>query len=281
MLTPLGQSMSRGGHRERAKIPLRARVSPHLSAAHDRGYHHEVDLEVHAGSWPEAVLHVLAHVEAPGVPASLHSPWYVRFAEAALGPASQRTLAEDAQVLARLAGDHHTLSQLQQVAWSSSELTDTARELLRCAALLEADAIWRLPPPGCDLASLEVALQGLIACAPALAEARITLLRPMTTHGRVRKNAIWLGVPGHGVTQEHVIMQAAHEATVTEVAKVSALPEREVEAVALVLLASRCASGHAELHRAWRATWQVRAEHLDADRLPRAARVVLDARLQS
>jgi hypothetical protein len=245
-------------------------------------------------------------------PASLHSPWYVSFAEDLLGPADQRPLGQDVAVLRVLMRDHEALAAVQGLAflWRDSaealacselelaaltahdvlcpvllaqlNVRAYALESLRSAALLEAEVYATLPPPRVDTRALDEALVALSRCAPTLASARVTALRPLTRHGRVLGSTIFVGVPGAGVSLQHVAMQAAHEATVAEVlSHASALPERQVEAVALVLLAERCAgSVHAESHRAWCGQWQVREEHLDGARLSPTQRALRDACLR-
>src|SRR5690606_32191845 len=160
-----------------------------------------VRIELRAPSWAECVFHVLAHVELSGLPSSLFSPWYVRFAEATLGPASRRPLGEDVVALSACLRDHTTLATVQNLAflWKESEgaltcaatelgelrdvqVTDVrllaslrahagAVELVRCAALLEADACARLPVTRPDAVSFQAALSALVPHAPELAHA--------------------------------------------------------------------------------------------------------------
>ena len=262
--------------------------------------------------WAEVVFHVLAHVPARDLPSSLHSAWYVSFAEALLGPAAQRPLGQDVAVLRVLMRDHRALAAVQGLAFlwrdSSEALACSEREMaaltahdvvcprllaqlnvhayaleaLRGAALLEAEVYVTLPPPALDTRALDEALVALTACAPTLASARVTALRPLTRHGRVLRSSIFVGVPGAGVSLQHVAMQAAHEATVAEVlSHATALPERQVEEVALSVLAERCArTPHAAAHRAWCAQWQVREEHLDGARLSPTQRALRDTCLR-
>lgn len=271
-----------------------------------------MQIEERAPSWAECVFHVLAHVDRSGLPSSLFSPWYVRFVEASLGPASGRPLGADAAALSACLADHASLAFVQGLAWLWRDSADAwtygtcalgelqahqvadaellaslstqaqAVELLRCAALLEADGCARLPPSRPDTQAFEGLLSALIPHAPALAHAEVTFVRPLTAHGRVRGKAIWVGVPGEGVTPEHAALQAAHEATVREVRlEAPALPERSVEAVALVLLHERIAgSPFAAPHRRWCAQWGVRDDHLARRRLSPEQCAVLERCLE-
>lgn len=264
-------------------------------------------------SWAEAVFHVLAHLPAHGLPSSLYAPWYVELAESELGAASQRLLAEDVAVLGALLRDHDALVAAQNVAWlwreSTKALAFAERELpsltdadvddaqvlalvhvrayavegLRSAALLEAPSLARLSAPELDVAALVDALITLLPRAPALAHCSITPLRPLTRHGRTRGRNIFVGVPGAGVSLEHVAMQAAYEATLGEVLSLEApLAPRRARAVSLILLNVRCADSEAaESYRAWCHSSQVAADSLDRGQLSRAESAVLDVCLRS
>jgi hypothetical protein len=258
-------------------------------------------------SWAELVFHVLAHVPAAGVPSSVYSPWYVQFAAEHLGASSERALGRDVAVLGRLFPDHRRLCGVQGLAWLWRDVTEAlacaerelselragdlaehelllasmpethALELLRCACLLEAEAFARLPVPTFDHAAFDAALARLVPHAPALKQLCIKPLRSLTCHGRLRGEDLWIGVPDCGVTLEMAAMQAAHEASVREVrVRRPTLPERELEAVALVLLSERITgSPHAVAHRAWCRAHQVRAEHLDRNQLSPTQRDLL------
>lgn len=234
-------------------------------------------------AYAELVFHVLAHVRVDA-PASLYDPIWVSLAERQLGPASARTLAEDAGALGVLAPDHAALAGAQLVAWLFRDLERAsacaarpleelgasdveapellaplvraghAAELLRLAAELETPFFRRLPEPAVDHASVEAALDTVARAAPELARCTIALLRPLRMRGRVRGDRIWVGVPDaeRGPSPEHVAWQAAHEATVREVGARPGIAERRVEQMAVVLLAA-----HAErtderaTHRRW------------------------------
>lgn len=247
-----------------------------------------------APCWAEALFHVLAHVPAGALPSSLHAPSYVRFAADALGPPSARSLGEDVLALSAIARDHARYASLQALAWlwdglpralacaerdldalSPAEVdapelldrlrSDPATELLRCAVLLESQWFLRLPRADCDRDALLAALAMLVPYAPRLAYARVSVLRPLTHHGRVYRDAIWVGLPSADVSLAHVAMQAAHEATVRELADAApSLGEREREAVALVLLHCRVHnSAQASAHRAWCEHWRITPPALD------------------
>ena len=266
-------------------------------------------LEPPMSAWTDVVFHVLAQLPGPRVPASLHSPWYAEFVAALLGPAQARQLGADLAALAAVARDHHTLVAMQQLAWlwrdpeqalacADRELSQlraedvaepallpsllrsaTAVELLRCAALLELEAYRRLPAPELDLPALSGALAALVPLASGLTTARITSLRPLTRHGRVRGASIFIGVPGAGVSLAHAAFQAAHEATVREVeAHGAPLAERRIESIALVLLATRAERARARgAHRSWCAEHGVRDVDLRRANLTVEERKILDA----
>lgn len=234
--------------------------------------------------WPELVLHVLAHLEATAhLPSSLYDPDYVQAARLQLGPIESRALGQDLTALAPQLVNHELLSQVQLLvrlhpslasaqgaaAFELCELDDPNEsdlgirdlllahcalpaELLRCATLLEAEAFLRWPLP--ELATIQARLdQGLPAfwsLAPRLRHSRVRPLRVLGYRGRVFSDEIWVGIPNanQGPSLAHVLCQAAHEATVLEVAERARfdrvrLTEREVEHVALALLARRARDG--------------------------------------
>jgi hypothetical protein len=130
-------------------------------------------------------------------------------------------------------------------------------EVLRAAAELELDAIEALGPVAID-ATLAAALAEVSPAAPALARCAVTLVRPLPRRGRALGTSILVGVPGvAGAKAWHVAWQAAHEATVLEVAAATWL---ETERRALALLRARArAAGLAEGHARWLATLDLRA----------------------
>lgn len=252
-----------------------------------------------ARPWADLVVHVLAHVQGLArFPSGLWNPAYVREVERRLGSASERTLAEDTQVLAQAVTDHEMLSRLHWLAClfrgldaargvATTDLSELSRaevdmpaalagvlqlgpiaEVLRAAALLEAEHWERLPLPQWDMSALEAHLLAATRLSPRLGSMVLHLSASLGLRGRVMGNEIWLGVPEADAepSVEHVAMQAAHEATVSEVAAlqreapVSAvgqheaepLREREVEHVALLLLSRRARrQGQSEAHARW------------------------------
>jgi hypothetical protein len=159
-----------------------------------------------------------------------------------------------------------------------------AAELLWCSALLELDVHAALPHPegDCDEESIKNALLRVEACAPRLAHSAVHLCRALTRHGRSFGADIYVGVPSVqlGVSAESVALQAAHEATVLEVAALaarsgSALSERDIEHVALVVLAERTRlHGWSSRYLSWSLQWNVPAAQLESASLPAAARSV-------
>ena len=229
--------------------------------------------------WAELVFHVLAHVRGTAhLPASVYDETYVSFVESHVGPAATRTLAEDAAALTAALPNHETLARGQLVArlfdsiesamsHAATDLEDlggaattlrlVARgaELLRCAALLEADTFATLPAATRDLVELNAALEVTQRVSPTLADHKLMLLRPLRLRGRLFHDEIWLGAPDAvlGPSAEHVAWQAAHEASVGEVACAAhRTAERGIEHIALVLMTERAAdAGLADAHAHW------------------------------
>jgi len=240
--------------------------------------------------WAELVFHVLAHVRGTSsLAASVFDPRYVRWAESALGPARDRTLATDAAALAQLAPSHESLARTQVLAWLFTSLERASAvavrpleeleaqevdapellaalltsaapvELLRCAAELEREAHARLPAIDVDFVGVERELSRVSSAAPGLSSTRIALVSSLGRRGRVMRGEIWVGAPCAEleVTASHVAWQAAHEATVREVADALRISdqrgsERGVEQAAVVVLAERSRSGGlAAEHETW------------------------------
>jgi hypothetical protein len=89
-------------------------------------------------------------------------------------------------------------------------------------------------------------LPGLYPVAPRLRSLPVRMLRVLGMRGRLWRDMICVGIPLESgePTLEHVLWQAAHEATVCEIAERAAreqrpLPEREVEQFSVALLARR------------------------------------------
>lgn len=240
--------------------------------------------------WPELVLHVLAHLEATAaLPSTLYSAVYVQAARSQLGPIEARALGMDVGVLSSQLTTHGELSRVQLLtrlhpclasalhlaAMPLAEfemgahcdllirdalLNDcpVAAELLRCAALLEASAFLRWPLP--DIVELQAGVSQLLpqywSIAPLLRTLPVHHLRVLGQRGRAWPDQIWIGIPdiNEGPSLSSILWQAAHEATVLEVAARARqapfqLSERAVEQIAVALMARRAktctsASGH-------------------------------------
>ncbi len=224
-------------------------------------------------SWAAAVFHVLAHVELGALPSSSYSERYVDWAAHQLGPADERELGSDAQLLAQLVQSHEHAARLQSLAWlfrdaeqalacaerSLSELLprdttgprwlNAARglgpeaEVLRCAVLLELPHWQRLTRPQPETEELEQHLTELTRAVPELREHRIEMLPALTVHGRVHSGQIWIGCPSAelGVSALQVAWQAAHEATVSMLGRQTGgrYSERELERQAVATLKAR------------------------------------------
>ena len=241
--------------------------------------------------WADRVFHVLAHARGTAaLAASLFDPRYTAWCEARLGPAGERALGEDADLLSRAVTTHAELARLSLLAWLVSEPAralslsgralaeiqdaevddarvlralagDPVAEILWCAVLLEEPWFRTLPDEPIDTTAAERALGELACAAPLLRQAKLSMLRSLCRRGRVREREIWVGMPiaELGVEPEHVAWQAAHEATVSELSeRALALPsperpsERELEHAAVVMLAERAAEqGLSERHSAW------------------------------
>jgi hypothetical protein len=234
----------------------------------------------------ELFFHVFAHVEGTGqLPASVHSSEYVAWARAQLGDPEQRTLGEDARLLAHAFPTHAALAEVQGLGrlfksleraeavgarplaeLAESEVDDARAlshlrglgapgELAFCAFMLELIHFVQLPAPPPPPPELMVLLSSLVPLAPVLAEARVGCVRSLHLRGRVWGNEIWVGHPGAQVapTLEHAAWQAAHEATVVAIAKRRPeLAEREVEAEAAAeLTRTAFAHGMQDAHRRW------------------------------
>lgn len=219
-----------------------------------------------ASDWLRLVFHVLAHVDVPAFPSTLHHDAYVRRARHYLGAPSERALGQDVGVLRGLARDHDTYSRLQLLAWlfadteqavqcagraldelSPSDVANpqllpplqqqgASAELLFCAALLEANAIQALPQLALARNELQDELEQVTLKVPHLAHYSIVHCDSLTVYGRVLGDRIWIGTPNPdlGVTAAQVARQAAHEATVREFSRRHPnAPEREIERRAL------------------------------------------------
>jgi hypothetical protein len=263
--------------------------------------------------WADLVFHVLSHAfETASFAASLCDRVYVEFAARHLGPASERSLEEDAAVLGRVLESHERLARVQLVArlftsveaaarHAAIDLADLARrgvvqadlvqalepiieaaELLRVACELEREAFLKLPESSFDSSALVSVLAEASAVAPALARCIVAAVRSLRLRGRAFPEEIWIGLPSIelGVSLDHVAWQACHEATVLELQAAAdpVIGERAVEHAALVLLAERAlAAGKQPEHRRWLAHFGKNALPLDRDALPDQARLLLES----
>ena len=234
----------------------------------------------------ELCFHVLAHIAGTRqLPASVHSAPYVEWASGLLGDPQQRTLGEDARLLAGAFPTHAALAEVQALARlfrsperalavgarPLSELSETdvddpaalARlrdlgapgELAFCAFTLELVYFLQLPaPPPAPLDLLQHLLD-LVPLAPGLAEARIGCVRSLHLRGRAWGSEIWVGHPDAEVapTLALAAWQAAHEATVVAVAtREPTLGERAIEAKAVAHLAQAARQhGMQSAHARW------------------------------
>jgi hypothetical protein len=268
-----------------------------------------------ARPFADLVFHVLAHVES-AVPASVYDPEYVAFAARHLGRADARSLSTDVAVLKAAAREHEAYARLQGLAWlfrdaeqasrvatrdlavlteqdvadaavlrSLSRVDPALLEVLRCAVELERPAHAKLPPLTLDREELGSRIHAVGAAAPRLGACRVALVRALGRRGRVLGEEIWVGAPwdGGGPTLAHLSWQAAHEATVLELATDSELSfsnDRALEAFAIVLLGLRARrTGLAREHELWFAHFHGRAGTVDAARLNAVERARLEALL--
>lgn len=237
----------------------------------------------------ELFFHVFAHVsQTSALPASVSSRRYVAWCQGLLGEVATRTLGEDARLLAREFPTHAALATVQPLAklhatlerlsgagarslaeLSAADVDDprallhlqrlgAAAELAFCALMLELPFFSTLPLPPPIPGPFRDRVASLIAVAPGLKQARIGCIRSLHLRGRAWGDEIWVGHPGAEIAPsvEHAAWQAAHEATVTAVARERpSLDERQVEAEAVERLTRSAAAtgeraGHAEWHRA-------------------------------
>lgn len=262
--------------------------------------------------WADLVFHVLAHAaETAGLAASLYDRWYVEFVANHVGPASARSLGDDAAVLGKVLTSHESLARVQLVSRlfrsieaasenATVDLRELARlgvaqaalvrslepvaeaaELLRVACELERVAYVLLPAISFESTALTLALEQLSPLAPRLGRCAVAVARSLRLRGRAFPDEIWVGVPGAelGVSVEHAAWQACHEATVLELRAAASeiIGEREVEHGAVVLLAERARSaGKAHEHLRWLAHFGLHVPPLDRARLPEAVRALVE-----
>ena len=147
---------------------------------------------------------------------------------------------------------------------------------MRCAAELERQYFEALPDIDVDWPALELALSNKIRVSPSLASTKVRVIPPLRLRGRVRGDEIWIGAPGtDGPSVSHVAWQAAHEATVAELALHASRPERTTERMAVALLAARARRvDQGAEHAEWLAHFAA-PPSVDIDTLePEEARVV-------
>jgi hypothetical protein len=245
-----------------------------------------------ASTWTESVFHVLAHVEAHGLAASCYNPTWITWASAELGPLEERALATDVAVIARTVTTHDELARVQALAWvfeaasdvervadreldtlgaedvASSEALTIARaagpnaEVVRAAAELELPRLAAIGRISRDsLEAIERALDEVAPAAPSLPRFEVVAARPLGLRGRALGSTIVVGVPGIGCPDPaHAAWQAAHEATVSEIASVRDVPFIELERKAIALLRSRArAAGLGDAHALWLSRLDLRA----------------------
>jgi hypothetical protein len=221
------------------------------------------------------VLHILAHLETTAhLPSSLYDPGYVALARRHLGDPAERALGADIEALsthlvshegliaiqpllrlhpslaAGLRGSQRSLLELDDDPGTNRAVRDAlvekaplCAELLRCAALLEAETFVRWPLPDLtDVARrIRDALPAFWGVSPQLRCLPIRTFLALGMRGRAWPDEIWVGIPVESgePSLEHVLWQAAHEATVLEVAQRTPLGERHIERLAVALMSQR------------------------------------------
>src|SRR5512145_905009 len=180
-------------------------------------------------SWAELVLHVLAHLETTAhLASSLYDPGYVALARRHLGDPAARALGEDLEALsthlvshegliaiqpllllhpslqAGLHGSRRSLAELDDDSGTNRAARDALleqapveAELLRCAALLEAETFVRWPLPDLTAVSRRIrdALPAFGWVAPRIRRLPIRTLRALGMRGRAWPDEIWVGIP--------------------------------------------------------------------------------------
>lgn len=280
--------------------------------AHKSTLMHEPNVTL-ASQWTDLVFHVLAHVAATAHrPSSIFDPHYIDFCKIQLGSPTERALAQDIAVLAQVLDTHERLAKAQVLAWLFLDLDQSARvasseiheldpgqvaspaalraicnlgfrvECLRAAAELEAEHYRKLPMPHVPSPRLEKGFSQLAVVAPRLGDTQVSVSRALCRRGRIFEGTIVVGCPDEqlGVSEHHVIWQAAHEATVLEVeqpAVEAGLDERAIEAAALVLMTERATRANlAEEHGLWLAHFGPHYPRPKRKRLSDLARAVID-----
>ncbi len=153
---------------------------------------------------------------------------------------------------------------------------DAAAELIHCAAALEAPHHAKLPAVCVDPTFAE-RLARLTVVAPQLGRLPVEHARSLRLRGRLFEACIWVGIPGAelpAVDPAFVAWQAAHEATVAELAP-RKLPFADHEHAAIALLAARAErAGLAHDHRAW--LGRLRAPSPELESLDAPLRAIVD-----
>lgn len=197
------------------------------------------------------------------------------------GPASTRSLGEDARTLARVAATHDELARLQLLAFlfdtkerahaaserdladlTAEEVTDAEAlrsanacgapaEIVRAATELELDVVASLPATANDDDAIARAFERIGPLAPELSRFTVQRVRALGVRGRAYRRTILVGTPGiAGADAEHIAWQAAHEAIVASVP-----PPRsfvDVERTAIATLRSRArAANLGDDHARW------------------------------
>lgn len=195
--------------------------------------------------WNELVFHVLAHVRAD-VPSSVYDAEWVAFANV-----GDPLFLEDVARLEAMRLTHEALAEVQLLAFLFESVARAERvadralaelapedvddprllsalmaspalpvvEVLRAAAELAREAYEDLRAP--RALSMDQALMRVAEAAPHLSRCRLEQVRPLRLRGRAIGRRVWVGLPCAtlGPSAEHVAHQAAHEATVVEVAE--------------------------------------------------------------
>jgi anaerobic magnesium-protoporphyrin IX monomethyl ester cyclase len=216
-----------------------------------------------APEWARAVLHVLAHLDVGAIPSSLFDPVYLEFAETYLGAIEQRPLGAFVRSLSEHTWTHADFARLQGLCtrFETVAIADETLPLLNdselnaygplarrvCQAVVEEAQYWTRLPVLRPRAELTQALHSAAQSAPALRRLKLQTVDALRTRARLVGDTIWLGTPHDALRldPEPVALQAAHEATLSEIlseqrtAAGFVLSERQLEQLALERLSER------------------------------------------
>jgi len=195
-------------------------------------------------AWVDLVYHLLANLPLTGGDASnLWHPGYLRFAaehwpktgERGLQPMELLALTQlyqsdpDAHRLHAFHREYADIAALTAVVQTPDD--NPLRDLFRIGLWGQAragfEALWEVafvPRYALHREAMQQALDEAAALVPELAQVRVVPSLPLTHHGRLVGDDVYIGLPEFGVSLEQVQLQAAHEAVLSGVERPAAKP---------------------------------------------------------